>query len=224
MTPLGSLFKNFLEPLSFLLYATLFFLKYRKDKDFIHLVLFIHYLFGTILLSLASIKAMDIDNQADNNWLYNILYLSTICVLSVYFYSLLFTTLKKNIIVFLLAINIIIFVDYDLLKGHFFNEFNGYVFAVCFLSIVIYTLFYFDQLIRNVNESNILYRFDFWLISGYLLYFLSCFFIILFYESGDPEERGYLWAVQNVILFISSAITCAGYLWSGYKKRISHVV
>ncbi len=220
MSPLESFFKNFLEPFSYLTYAIVFFLKFSRDKTFEKKVLFVYYLCATSLLLVASFLAMYITNQLDNNWLYNIFYLTTICVLSYYFSKILNTKIKKYIVIFLLIINLILFIIYDIVLRHFFNEFNGYIFAICFLSIVVFALLYFHQLLTNVNELNILYEFDFWLVSGYLLYFLGCFFIILFYESADVEQRGSIWALQNSILFLSSLITLSGNLWIHYQKKL----
>ena len=45
--------------------------------------------------------------------------------------------------------------------------------------------FFFDQVLRNVSELNIHHQFDFWLASGYLMYFLSCFILILFYDNVE---------------------------------------
>lgn len=220
MNGFESFFKNFLEPFSYLIYAIVFFLEIRRDRAFKKKVLFVYYLCAIVLLLVASFMAMYVTNQIDNTWLYNTFYLITVCVHSYYFYHLLNNKTKKYTAIFLLSINLILFIVYDIILEHFFNKFNGYIIAICFLSIVVYALLYFDQLLRNVNELNILYQFDFWLVSGFLLYFLGCFFIILYYESANIDQRGDIWALQNAIIFLSSVVTLTGYLYIHSRKKL----
>jgi hypothetical protein len=227
---LESFLKNFLEPFSYFIYATALFIKLGRDKTFEKKVLFIYYLCSTFLLFVASFLVIYTAADIENNWLYNIFYLITICILSYYFYKILNNKIKKYVIIFLLVINVILFVFYDIISGLFYyvfydiisglfyHGFNEYVYAICFISIVVYALLYFDQLLRNVNEHNILYEFNFWLVSGYLLYFLGCFIIILFYRSVNVDERGSIWSLQNIILFLSSVVTLTGYLRIPSKK------
>lgn len=219
MTPIESFFKNFLEPFSYFIYAIVFFLKLSRDKRFITRIFFVYYVFAALLLLMASIDAMSVE-QPDNTWMYNIFYLVTICVLSYYFHRLFNSNVKKATVTFLLVTNVIIFISYDIVFGHFFNSFNDQQYAICFISIVIYALLYFDQLLRNVTEQNILYQFDFWLVSGYLLYFLGSFIIILFYRSVNIDDSGNVWALQNIILFLSSVVTLTGYLKIPAAKKI----
>ena len=207
-----SFLKNFLEPLSYLIYAAILFIKLGRDKTFKKKVLFIYYICATFVLSAASFLVVYAPANIENNWLYNIFYLITICVLSYYFYKILNNRIKKYIIIFLLFVNVIFFVIIDIISGMFYQGFNEHVYAICFISIVVYCLLYFDQLLRNVSENNILYQFDFWLVSGYLIYFLGCFIIILFYRSVAIDQRGIIWSLQNIILFLSAAVTLTGYL------------
>ena len=197
----------------------MFFLKLIGDSSIKEKVLFIYYLFATILAFIAYYIYVYMPADVDNNWVYNILYFITICILSYYFYHVLNNKIKKNIVIFLFIVNLILFMVFDIVL-HRFYVFNEYVYAICFLSIVVYSLFYFDQLLRNVTELNILFQFDFWLISGYLLYFLGCFFIILYYLTIPVTERGPTWALQNIILLLSSVITLTGYLRIRYRKTV----
>lgn len=213
-----SFFKNFLEPFSYFIYAIILFIKIGRDKSFEKKVLFIYYVCSTFLLFVASFLVIYTAVDIENNWVYNLFYLITICVLSYYFYTILNDKIKKYIIIFLLVINVTFFVYYDIISGLFYHGFNEYVYAICFISIVVYALLYFDQLLRNVNEHNILYEFNFWLVSGYLLYFLGCFIIILFYRSVNISDRGSIWSLQNIILFLSSVVTLTGYLRIPSKK------
>lgn len=195
------------------------FYTYLGEKTFKIKVLFAYYLFATIIMFYASFLVIYTKKDIDNNWIYNLLFFQTICVFSYYFHTILINQNKKNIVKLLVLINVVFFMYFDVLLKQFFESYNNYVFAVCFLTIVIYCLFYFEQLIKNVTEFNILHNFDFWLISGYLLYFLGSFFIILLYKDAGLEMRRTMWALQNIILFLSSVITLTGVLWINYQKK-----
>lgn len=166
----------------------------------------------------ASLLVVYAPKGVDNIWIYNLFYLITIISISYYFYKILKTSFKRNIVAILLVLNIIIFLIYDVLSGKFFKEYNEYVFAVCFISIVVYAFLFYDHLLRNVTETNILYSFEFWLVSGYLFYFLGSFILILFYKAATIPERGKIWALQNEILFLSSIIILIGTIRIRVKK------
>jgi hypothetical protein len=192
--------------------------RYLITKTFKIKVLFAYYLFATVLMSYASFLVIYTERDIDNNWNYNLLFLLTICVFSWYFHEILVSTTKKHVVISLFLFNLGFFIIYNFYQQHFY-EYNNQVYAFCFLSIVVYCLLYFYQLIRNVTELNILHQFDFWLISGYLLYFLSCFFIILVYGHAGVDLRRVIWASQNIVLFLSSVITITGNLWINYHKN-----
>jgi len=215
---LNSFFTNFLEPFSYCIYIVILFIALTRIRTLKIKVLFCYYLIATCLIFYASLLAF-YKTKGDNNWIYNLFFLLTICIFSYYFYQLFYIKQKKYIALFFLTLNVIFFLIVHIVKQQFFNQVNNYITAFCFLSIVIYALLYFDQVIRNVSEVNILHEFDFWLVSGYLLYFLSCFCIILFYKNATIELRKTMWALQNLILFLSSVITLTGNLWINYQKK-----
>lgn len=200
--------KDILEPLSYLIYTVAVFLILLNSKLIKIKVLFVYYLSAALLL----FEACSTANVGLNNMIYNLFFFTTISVVSYYFRSLSFDKPKNIIISSLFFINVILFIKSNFIDQQFF-QYNTGVYAITFLSIVIYALFYFDHVIRNVNELNLLHQFDFWLISGYLFYFLSSFFIILFYHNMNVAERGILWSLQNIILFLSSVLTLTGSLW-----------
>lgn len=176
-------------------------------------ILFIYYLISIPLISVGVFTK----NVLVNHTVYNLFFFITICILSFYFKSVVFDKTRRNIINIVLGINVVLFAIYDVIKGGL-SDINTLSYAVTYLSVLIYALLYFEHLIRNVNELNLLLQFDFYLVSGYLLYFFSCFFIILFYDNVEIEERAVLWSLQNVILFISSILTISGSLWI-YSRR-----
>ena len=207
-------FKDVLEPFSYLIYAVSVFISLNSSRSIKRKVLFVYYLFATIVLFAACYTEEDRINKL----IYNIFFFITISVFSYYFKSLLFNRTKENIIIILFVINLFLFIRSDIIFRQVL-EYNTDVYAITFVSIVVYTLFYFDQVISNVNELNPLHQFDFWLVSGFLLYFLSSFFIILFYYEVEVNQRAVLWSLQNIILFISSVLTLIGSSWIYYQKK-----
>lgn len=177
-------------------------------------ILLIYYLVSIPLISVGVFTK----NPFVNHVLYNLFFFITICILSFYFKSVVFDKTRESIISVVLIINVVLFVIYDLVKGGL-PYINTLSYAVTYLSVLIYALLYFEHLIRNVNEMNLLLQFDFYLVSGYLLYFFSCFFIILFYDNVEIEERYLLWSLQNAILFLSSIFTISGSLWIHHRKK-----
>lgn len=206
-------FKNGLEPLSYLIYAIAIFIAIRKNKLIKKEVLFIFYLLAIVIILVACYTT----NMLLNRILYNLYFFITISVFSYYFRSLLSTKTKKNIVNILFIINLILFINICLVSHQLF-EINNYFYAITYLTIIVYALLYFHDVLKNVNEIKLLHQFDFWLVSGYLLYFLSCFFIIFFYENVDISLRATLWSLQNSILFLSSLLTMCASIWIYQKK------
>ena len=206
--------KNALEPLSYLIYAISVFVMLHKTKSVKKEVLFVYYLVATLLITIACYTHHDMVNILT----YNVFFFITVCFFSWYFKSVLVSKPKKIVINIIFLINLAVFINISLVSHQLFGI-NNYVYAITYLSIVVYALLYFDHVLRNVNELNLLHQFDFWLVSGYLLYFLSCFFIILFYDNIEINQRAMLWSLQNIILFISSVFTLSGSLWIRYQKK-----
>ena len=218
--PLGIfIIRNFLEPFSYLVYALAFYLKARRGRLGLDWLLLAYYLAGAALLTAANFLVLHPLPDMLNDWMYNVVYFLTICVLSWYFLHLLTGRWKKLFLVVALIVNTLIFFVYELLLGHFLNDYNSIVYAISFICIVIYSFLYFSQLLGNVTEKSITREFDFWLVSGYLLYFLGAFIIILLYRTVPFAVTGDVWVLQNVILFIGSLITLTGYLNTSGRRR-----
>lgn len=214
--------KNFLEPFSFLIFAVAFLLEYRTNKSMREKVLFVYYLLGTIIISYACIIALDY--AKDNNWLYNIHYFFSALVFGYYFNGILIKKINKTIVTLLFSAVAINFIVTDLILTHsYFNSFSN---AFLFLCMVISSLIYFKELLINMNEKNILLNFNLWLISGYIIYYLGGFLIILSYgyftDKFTFEQRsilGDLWSVLNVLLFVTSIFTLSSQIWIAYRNK-----
>lgn len=206
--------KDALEPLSYAIYTISVFLMLYKKKSVRKEVLLFYYFFAAIFISIACLTS----DEHLNRMYYNCFFFITACVFSYYFKSLLTNKNQKKAINLFWLVHLIIFIKISLIS-HQLYEINNYVYAFTYLTVVVFALFYFENMLSNVNELNILHQFDFWLVSGYLLYFLSCFFIILFYDNVEIKQRAMLWSVQNIVLFISSLFTISGSLWINYQDN-----
>ncbi|MEO8413429.1 MAG: hypothetical protein ABI472_07200 [Ginsengibacter sp.] len=214
--------KNFLEPISYLVYAIAFLLEYRTHKSKSEKVLLVYYLVAFVLIFYACILALDYANN--NNWLYKIYYFLSALVFGYFFNSLLRKRSNKIIVTILFsAVAVNFFVsDFVITRSYFDSAGN----ALFFLCVVVASLLYFHELLSTMTEKNILLNFNLWLISGYIVYFLGGFFIILSYayftDKFNYDQRsilGDLWSVQNVLLFITSIITLSSHIWIAYRTK-----
>jgi hypothetical protein len=224
---LSIIIKDFLEPFSYLIYSIAFLLEYRSNKLIKEKVLLIYYIIATGLLTYAAFLALEYASNIignNNNWLYNIHYFLSAVALGYYFNNLLVNKSKKRIVAVLFSLVAINFIITDfIITRPFFNSAST---AFLFLSVVGASLMYLHELLINMSEKNILLNFNLWLISGYIIYFLGGFFIILSYSyltdklTSDQETiLGYLWSVLNVLLFVTSIITLSSHLWIAYWKK-----
>lgn len=205
--------KDGLEPLSYLIYAVAVFLAIRKNSSIHKAILACYYIVAAVIIFIACYST----SEHLNRILYNIFFFSTISVFSYYFKPLVSSHTKKTVINIIFCINLVAFVVLNVVTSKLV-DINNYYYGITYLSIVVFALLYFEDLLRHVNELSILHRFDFWLVSGYLLFFLSCFFIIFLYDNVDIKLRATLWSFQNGILFFSSVTTLLASLWIKQRR------
>ena len=218
---------NILEPFSYFIFAIVFILQVKTNGSRAGKVLLIHYLLATFLMAFASWKAF---NQQDNRWLYNILCIESAGFICYYFYDLFTGLFKKRVVLFLLACNLFYFGFYTLVQKQFGN-FNSFGFSLLSATVSIMCFMFFYDILRNVDEKRIWYNFNFWLISGYLFYFLVSFAIFLMYHhltdkimdtytDEDRELLTLLWVVHNVLLFLSAITPLFGHIWIRSRNRL----
>lgn len=218
---MGYFIKNFLEPFSYLIYAIAMFFEYRRDRTVKKMVLYIFYIISAISIGYACKVALDVNDN--NNWIYNSHYILSTVIFGYFFYNTLFSVISRVTISILFTSALIM-----LIATSFFirnSSFNSYGSAFLFIVMVTSSLMYLRQRFRQLNEESILFTFELWLISGYILYFLGSFFVVLtynYYSTRLSEEKWYLladiWGVQNALLFISSLLAMTGHLWISYQK------
>jgi hypothetical protein len=229
---LNAFISNFLEPVSYLVYTIALFIQWHNNRSGKIRILTVYYILATLLMGYASLPVFYLysTSQNNNNWVYNLFYFLTIFFLTFYMYQNFITARSKIISLALLLVNVINFFLNDLIfKQQLFNSFAT---SVSFLSLILLIFLYFQQVLRNVTEWNILLDFDFWLISGYLLYFLGSFFIIIFWSElssqvvlkatkVQQDQFNLLWSVHNILLFLSAVIALISSIWiRSYQKKL----
>ena len=132
------------------------------------------------------------------------------------------TKTKKRLTVVCALFNTIIFIYVNIVRLKY-AEYNDDVYGISFITIVLYSLLYLHQLLINMKEESLLLNFNFWLVCGYLLYFLGAFFIVLYYDHFKNYNRGNMWQIHNIILFICSAVTLIASLQISKKNNLHHV-
>lgn len=216
-----SFLRNFLESFSYLIYSAVLFFVWRATKSNTKKILFLYYVIAVFVISYACVIAYD--PKDNNNWLYNIHYFLSAVVFGYYFKSIISGYKRKLVIKISCLITLVVLVA-TIYFSH--PDFNSAGNAFFFLFVTFCTFVYYNQTFSSITEENILRDFDFWLVSGYLIYFLGSFFIIVTYKyltDNFSEEQtvilGDLWSIQNILLLISSGIALFGYLCTAYQKK-----
>jgi len=198
---LRSFLNNELEPVAYLIYMLAVFLQFSRSKFFRYKVLYFFYT-GCALLLYTGILFSEV-----NNWSYNLLFFANLIVSSWYYFTLADNRKEKSVIKYCCAFNILLFFYINVIEGRY-NEYNNYVYAISFITMVVYSLLYLYRLMINMREESLLLNFDFWLICGYFLYFFGSFIIVLYYDNtAFKDDRGNLWQTHNIILFACAITT-----------------
>ena len=215
---------NFLEPIAYLIYSLAFFLESRKRQEVRVKVLLVHYLLAALLMTYAAFKAY---YEQDNRWIYNLVCLQSGIAICYYFHELFPGKKQKFIIKCLVAVNLCYFMFNNILLGRFLL-FDSIGYAILSASVSVLGFLYFYDVLKNIRVRQ--YDFNFYLVSGYLIYFLVSFAIFLTYhnltnrilDTYTSEERRLLtilWGVHNVLLFLSAMTTLMGSVWIIYRNR-----
>lgn len=220
---ISPIIKDFLEPFSYLIYSIAFLLAQRSRRSVKEGLLCVYYFAGVVLIGYASILSQDYANN--NNWLYNIFYFLSAATVGYYFKSVLAKKSGKKVVVVLFSAAALLYLyDIFIYKYPYFNSYSA---AYLFLCVVIACLLFFHEMLTTPNEENILMKFDLWVVSGYFMYFLGGFFIILSYkyftDTFTYDQRailGDLWSVLNALLLFSSILTLSGQIWIAHRKKL----
>lgn len=216
-----------MEPIAYLLYllAVMIYMKKQNDRPIRSLALY--YLLAFVLMLTASILVPLAD--LETNWLYHIHAFITLWFLGLYFRNLFHGSRKKALALFCIG-SISIYFLVNIVIRRQYRLFDSIGFSLVSASVVLYVFLYFQQLLSNVKDQNILQDFNFWLSSGFLIYFLGNFIIFLTYHyftlqilaTYTKEERDILtnlWGLHNCLLFAGALSLLGGSLWIVYRRR-----
>ena len=224
--PFFSFVANFLEPLSYLLLCAALLLQLMTNKRVEIEALAVFYLIASAGLWYASWLA---HRRFINYWFYNVLYLPALLVICFYFYRILGSRKSRQIIRSIVALNVLYYVVRTVFWGGL-PLMDNFGYALLSISVTFLSFWYFYDVLSHVSESAIWHRIDFWLVSGYMLYFLGSFFIFLQFanlaynilDTYTDKQRApltMLWGVHNVLLFISSLTTLLGSVWIAFRRK-----
>lgn len=217
---------NFLEPFSYLIYVIAVSIRLTKDQSLQLKMLLVFYLVATALMTDASFKVF---TQVTNLWAYNSLLLMALLAIGFYYFNVLITKVKKGTALLFLAIAVLYFIVHNFIFKKF-SELDSIGLVLLSVLVAVCSFMFFHQILSNVKEAKIFYDFNFWLTSGYMVYYLGSFFIFLYYNyfthkiastrrPEDIELLNILWGVHNVFLFLGAVITLFGSLWTTYRNR-----
>ena len=218
---------NLLEPFSYLLYLIGILIHYRHTRWRSQKWLGVYYFLATILMIITT--NIFSDETTNNIWAYNVSAVVAAVCIGVYFHQLLQSNLKKWVVVCLLSgFLLYAFIKNIIMKD--FGLFDSMGYSYVSASVAVYVMMYFHQLLSHVTDTNLFRQFNFWLASGYLIYFMGSFIIFLSYyyftkkilSTYTSEERDLLttlWGVHNMLLFVSALSLLLVSLWLTYQKK-----
>lgn len=220
------LLTNWLEPVSFLIYLIALVIFYVGKRAFRIKILIIFYLLATVLMAVASSY---VRYNKSNGIYYNAVMLVSIVSIGLYFRDILIARWPRLLITYFIAAGIVYFLIRTEFQ-HAINVFDSTGYSVVTVFVVALCFVYFHQMLRHVSERKITLGIDFWIVAGYLLYYLGRFFIIQTYEyltnkimhTYTHEERKILtllWAIPNVFLFVSALLLLGGTIWINYRMK-----
>lgn len=226
---LENLLSFWLEPISLAVGGLAVFFHAIRQKQMKYAILCGYYLIACVLMLRANLIGMSGINNID---IYNLLNLITVIFFGLYFCSII-SSVKKRIVMGAMCLVIgVYFIKTSLFPSQeLLFDSTGQVLLSA--GILIMVFFFMAQLLQNVNEEPLSMNFDFWFSCAQLTYYLATFFIFLTfryltkkvidgdYLDEDRELLTKLWAVHNVILFLSSSIIAASTLWIRYRSKLA---
>lgn len=205
-----------------------FIVYYRSRKQKLSITLVGYYLMVGVLLTAACFPAVR-KYFGNTVWLYELAAFFTAVFIGYYFYSIFQSRSKKTTVVVL----VLAYLAYALFRNLTHEGqrlFDSVGYSLVSASVAVYVFMYFHQVLNNVTTNNILREFNFWLASGYLVYFLGSFIIFLTYYHFTKKllenhtEQGKdllmaLWGLHNVLLFVGAFSLLIGSLWIACRRK-----
>ena len=192
------------------IFATIHYKKYKNltEKYFLHFLWFVFlleifgYVYGNIL-------------EKNNNWIYNIYIFPSFLFYFYWFYSLLKRKPYRKVL-YILVVSYCFFGSYIFFSlGN--NELHilTYIFG-SFLNLV-FSIFYFSELLNSNEILNIKSKLSFWITIGLLLFNTGVIPLLCFFHlySGNHKLNVIILISLNLILYTCYSL---GFIWA--KKKI----
>jgi len=142
-----------------------------------------------------------------NPWLYNILLLFQIVILSIMFNSLLTKYIKIKSAIFIIALLMVSLYVYEIWEHGVFN-YNNLTYSVMSVIIVLCSLIYFYLLLKDDSYIQLSRSADFWWIAGLLFFYFGSTVVNLFYSKLShimiTPKRSlsyFIFNILNVLLY-----------------------
>ena len=195
-------FQDIVAPLiALLLGVLLFYLNKRKVVYPDNLLIY----FLICQVTLNTIAPVLESKSINNHWVYHLNSLLTVLIFTTYFLKSL--RYKKVVLTGLLVFVFFWLINIVWIQPYY--TFNSYSYSLGAFLIVLYSLLNFRELITTMPTQKILSLKDFWILTGLLTYFGSCFFIFISYNylsEIDAKNVGILWKIHNVFLALGCII------------------
>jgi hypothetical protein len=169
--------------------------------------------------------------EVNNIEIYNVLNLITFVFLGAYYYLTVTGALRRKVIIAIAVGGGLYYTGTKILMSDSILLFDSTGQVLLSIGILTMVSFFLQQLWTNVNEEPLSMNFDFWFSSAQLTYYVASFLIFLTYRYltkkvidgnylyEDRKLLTELWAVHNVILFLSSSIIAGSTLWIRYRNK-----
>ncbi|MFM7838223.1 MAG: hypothetical protein ACKO6K_01550 [Chitinophagaceae bacterium] len=127
--------------------------------------------------------------------------------------------------IFRLLITGALFVFIPFCLIHFYLQYNQAInldtIPVIFQAIIfmLLSIFYFFDQIKTPTSLFIYHTFEFWIVTGILVYLAGTFFIYLFSAKLTPEELNQYWFINYIFNIFKNCCFSLAFLWSGRKRH-----
>jgi len=147
------------------------------------------------------------NHHSHNAWVYNILMVFEAGFVNMMYLNIFKRTFKARIIILSGIIIFAVLYIIELLKHGFF-EYNDLSYTVMSVTLVVYALFYYYQLMSSDDYIRIGYSSEFWWVTGGLFYYFGETACDLFYDklqavyvTPSHTLTYYIYKILNILLY-----------------------
>lgn len=176
-----------------------------------------YFILSFLLFGLSNYLA---DRSINNLFIYHIFAILEFVFIGQFFRTIISSKKFKSSSLYI----IIIFCLLALINSILFEKFttlNSNVIAIEFLLLIIFSFIYYFELSYS-EEVLVFYRQpNFWIITGFFVYFASCILIFALYKYTAVTNRQFVlkfWLIQVVMYIVKNIILAKGILCYRYNK------